>query len=65
MTTIKQLGAVLFILLIGIFIGTLGLKAALFIILVPTVIWFMLWEEKSYSVHTTQEAHEQHYSYHQ
>lgn len=64
MTAIKQLGGVLFILLIGIFIGTLGLKAALFIILVPTLIWFMLWEEKSYTVHT-QETHEQHYSYHQ
>lgn len=64
MTTIKQFGAILVILFIGILIGALGFKAALFIFPIPTVIWFMSWEEKSYSVHT-EETHEQHYSYHQ
>ncbi|QIL46661.1 hypothetical protein G7081_06005 [Vagococcus coleopterorum] len=62
MTAIKQLGVALFILLIGIFIGTLGIKAALFIILVPALMWFMAWEEKSYDMYADEHPNEHSYS---
>ncbi|MCB5950709.1 hypothetical protein LI951_01360 [Enterococcus sp. BWT-B8] len=49
MKAVRRGGFIFFVLLIGIFLGTLGLPAALLIVSPLFIIWFMLWDEKRYS----------------
>lgn len=49
MKAIRRSGLLFFVLIIGIFLGTLGLRAALLIVSPLFIIWFMLWDEKRYT----------------
>lgn len=51
MKAIRRGGLLFVVLIIGIFLGTLGLRSALLIVSPLFIIWFMLWDEKRY-IHT-------------
>lgn len=48
MTSIRRLFFLFFVLLIGIFLGNLGLKTALLIVVPIFLILIMMWDEASY-----------------
>ncbi|MGC6767702.1 hypothetical protein ACYSNR_12965 [Enterococcus sp. LJL128] len=62
MKALRRGGFIFFVLLIGIFLGTLGLQSALLIVSPLFIIWFMLWDEKRYVQHRRREE-DQHYVY--
>ena len=62
MKAIRRGGLLFVVLVIGIFLGTLGLRSALLIVSPLFIIWFMLWDEKSY-VHTRNKSDHQQYIY--
>ena len=64
MIHIRRAGLIFFILILGIFIGSLGAKTALLIVTPLFVFWFMLLDEKSYRRHLNMRDHyeeENHY----
>ena len=78
MLAIRRMGFIFTLLVIGILLGTLGIKTALIIISLPFLLWYMVWDEKSYDSSKIEaereyEAYqnyihyqeEQHYTYHQ
>jgi hypothetical protein len=62
MKAIRRGGLLFFVLIIGIFLGTLGLRAALLIVSPLFIIWFMLWDEKRYT-NTRKKQEHRHYIY--
>ncbi|ALS00679.1 hypothetical protein ATZ33_04620 [Enterococcus silesiacus] len=62
MKAVRRGGLLFVVLIIGIFLGTLGLRSALLIVSPLFIIWFMLWDEKRYS-HTRKKNEHQHYIY--
>ncbi|MGX7148789.1 hypothetical protein [Enterococcus ureasiticus] len=62
MKAVRRGGLLFVVLIIGIFLGTLGLQSALLIVSPLFIIWFMLWDEKRYS-HTKKKNEHQHYVY--
>ncbi|CAM3306940.1 hypothetical protein [Vagococcus fessus] len=48
MLAIRRMGFIFTLLVIGILLGTLGIKTALIIISLPFLLWYMVWDEKSY-----------------
>ncbi|MBL1224649.1 hypothetical protein [Enterococcus sp. BWR-S5] len=60
MKSVRRGGFIFFVLFIGIFLGTLGLKSALLIVGPLFIIWFMLWDEKRYSQQRRRQ--EEHYT---
>lgn len=48
MEAIRRAGFLFFVLVIGIFLGTLGLRAAFLIVTPLFILWFMSWDEKRY-----------------
>ena len=51
MKAIRRFGLLLVVLFIGIYIGSLGWENALLLIAPLFFLWFMVWDEKSYSRH--------------
>ncbi|MGK0551798.1 hypothetical protein ACSFB8_06875 [Enterococcus faecalis] len=49
MEAIRRAGFLFFVLIIGIFLGTLGLRAAFLIVTPLFILWFMSWDEKRYA----------------
>ncbi|EOZ5822285.1 hypothetical protein ACQUI8_000341 [Enterococcus faecalis] len=49
MEAIRRVGFLFFVLVIGIFLGTLGLRLAFMIVTPLFILWFMLWDEKRYT----------------
>ncbi|MGX7243390.1 hypothetical protein ACWOC1_00925 [Enterococcus quebecensis] len=62
MKAVRRGGLLFFVLVIGIFLGTLGLRSALLIVSPLFIIWFMLWDEKRYTQARRKREH-QHYIY--
>ncbi|MFK4565726.1 hypothetical protein [Enterococcus sp. UD-01] len=62
MKAIRRGGLLFFVLIIGIFLGTLGLRAALLMVSPLFIIWFMLWDEKRYT-NTRKKQEHRHYIY--
>ncbi|MCA5012788.1 MULTISPECIES: hypothetical protein [unclassified Enterococcus] len=62
MKAIRRGGLLFVVLIIGIFLGTLGLRSALLIVSPLFIIWFMLWDEKRY-IHTRKKSEHQRYVY--
>ncbi|EOL44393.1 hypothetical protein [Enterococcus caccae] len=62
MKAVRRGGLLFVVLIIGIFLGTLGLQSALLIVSPLFIIWFMLWDEKRYS-HTRKKNEQQRYVY--
>lgn len=48
MEAIRRYALLLIVLMLGIILGTLGWQAALIVLTPLTMIWLMLWDEKSY-----------------
>ncbi|MEG0284569.1 MULTISPECIES: hypothetical protein [Vagococcus] len=48
MEAIRRYALLLIVLVLGIILGTLGWQAALIVLTPLTMIWLMLWDEKSY-----------------
>ena len=49
MEAIRRVGFLFFVLVIGIFLGTLGLRLAFMIVTPLFILWFMSWDEKCYT----------------
>ena len=49
MEAIRRVGFLFFVLVIGIFLGTLGLRLAFMIVTPLFILWFMSWDEKRYT----------------
>jgi hypothetical protein len=49
MEAIRRAGLLIFVLIIGIFLGTLGLRSAFLIVTPLLILWFMSWDEKRYA----------------
>ena len=49
MRAVRRGGLLFLVLLIGIFLGTLGLQSALLIVSPLFILWFMAWDERRYS----------------
>ena len=49
MDAIRRVGFLFFVLVIGIFLGTLGLRLAFMIVTPLFILWFMSWDEKRYT----------------
>lgn len=62
MKAIRRGGLLFLVLIIGIFLGTLGLRSALLIVSPLFIIWFMLWDEKRYT-QNRKKNEQQHYVY--
>ncbi|MGX6978682.1 hypothetical protein ACWN8V_05420 [Vagococcus elongatus] len=65
MTSIRRLFFLFFVLLIGIFLGNLGLKTAFLIVVPIFLILIMLWDEASYryTSHRKQQNTQREYHY--
>ena len=49
MEAIRRVGFLFFVLVIGIFLGTLGLRLAFMIVTALFILWLMSWDEKRYT----------------
>ncbi|MGO3749962.1 hypothetical protein [Vagococcus salmoninarum] len=63
MLGIRRAGLVFCISMIGIALGTLGVKTALLIVTPIFILWFMLWDERSYRRHTRNNYDKSYYTY--
>ena len=48
MTSVRRLGLLMVILLIGMYIGSLGLKAIVAISAPLVILWLLIWDDRSY-----------------
>ncbi|MBP1044143.1 hypothetical protein I6N95_24335 [Vagococcus sp. BWB3-3] len=58
MVGIRRIGLVFVILVIGICLGSLGVKTALLIVTPLFFLWFMVWDERSYRRHTRKQHYQ-------
>lgn len=64
MHSVRRAGLLLFVLVVGIFLGTLGWLNALLIASPLFLVWFMLWDEKRFS-HMKKKEQRRTYAYHE
>ncbi|MGM0124209.1 hypothetical protein IGI37_001583 [Enterococcus sp. AZ194] len=57
MRAMRRFGFILFVLVVGILLGNIGIRSALLILTPLSILWFMLWDEKKYR----QSEREKHY----
>lgn len=63
MKAIRRIGLLLVVLFIGIVIGSFGWESALLIIAPLFFLWFMVWDERSYSRNTRKQQQNQQHEY--
>ncbi|MHC5247852.1 hypothetical protein [Enterococcus sp. LJL90] len=61
MIAIRRFGLVLLILVVGMFVGNLGMENAILIVAPLFIIWFILWDEKKYRVQKRKQAKKDEY----
>ncbi|WEB81999.1 hypothetical protein [Vagococcus lutrae] len=64
MTSVRRLGLLMVILLIGMYIGSLGLKVIVAISAPLVILWLLIWDDRSYQTYRKKESYQNDFGNH-